>query len=220
MKAKDADKPIFYVYEHWRMDKGVCFYVGKGKGNRAWKVKTQRNRHHAAIVKKLEKTGYIVDVRIVKSDMFEADALELEKQLIAFHGFDHLTNKTNGGDGLTSPTEETRKKMSASQLKRFRECPEELEKMSLARKGRKTSEETKKKLSLLNRGRKMPAEARAKMKEAAKLRGISQSTREAQRLAVTGKKRSPFTEETKKKMSEAAKVREAKKKLARNMEAN
>ena len=26
---------IFYVYEHWRPDKNVCFYVGKGKGKRA-----------------------------------------------------------------------------------------------------------------------------------------------------------------------------------------
>lgn len=24
----------FYVYEHWRPDKGECFYVGKGKKHR------------------------------------------------------------------------------------------------------------------------------------------------------------------------------------------
>ena len=26
---------IFYVYEHWRPDKDTCFWVGKGKGDRA-----------------------------------------------------------------------------------------------------------------------------------------------------------------------------------------
>lgn len=26
---------IFYVYEHWRPDKDVCFYVGKGSKGRA-----------------------------------------------------------------------------------------------------------------------------------------------------------------------------------------
>lgn len=29
----------FYVYEHWRPDTGVCFYVGKGKEKRAWDMK-------------------------------------------------------------------------------------------------------------------------------------------------------------------------------------
>jgi hypothetical protein len=28
----------FYVYEHWRPDKDVCFYVGKGHGRRAYKT--------------------------------------------------------------------------------------------------------------------------------------------------------------------------------------
>jgi hypothetical protein len=26
----------FYVYEHWRPDVDLPFYVGKGKGGRAW----------------------------------------------------------------------------------------------------------------------------------------------------------------------------------------
>ena len=216
MRAKEADKPIFYIYEHWRTDKNVCFYVGKGKGNRAWQMKTSRNRHHRSIINKLALNGYFVDVRIVEKDLFEEDALKLEKHFIAFHGFDHLCNKTIGGDGLRSPTEETRKKMSASQKRRYLNNPEEHEKMSRAMVGRKISEETKKKLSLALKGRKMSPEFCAKMKETGKKRGISQVTREAQKRAVTGKKRPPFTEETKKKMSEAAKVREAKKKLARN----
>lgn len=28
-------KNNFYVYEHWRLDRDECFYVGKGTGKRA-----------------------------------------------------------------------------------------------------------------------------------------------------------------------------------------
>jgi len=37
---------MYYVYEHWRPDKDICFYVGKGKGSRAnsWKkIKELKN---------------------------------------------------------------------------------------------------------------------------------------------------------------------------------
>jgi len=50
-----------------------------------------------------------------------------------------------------------------------------------------------------------------KMRAAAKRRGIPQSVRDAQRIAVTGRKRAPFSAETLAKMSEAAKLREARK---------
>ena len=53
----------FYVYEHWRPDTGACFYVGKGNGDRAFRVKKNRNRHHANIVAKLEKDSLQVEVR-------------------------------------------------------------------------------------------------------------------------------------------------------------
>lgn len=36
---------LYYVYEHWRLDKDECFYVGKGRGNRAYKMR-DRNRFH------------------------------------------------------------------------------------------------------------------------------------------------------------------------------
>jgi hypothetical protein len=49
------------------------------------------------------------------------------------------------------------------------------------------------------------------MRAAAKRRGIPQGVRDAQRIAVTGRKRAPFSAETLAKMSEAAKFREARK---------
>ena len=64
-------------------------------------------------------------------------------------------------------------------------------------------------------GRKHSIETIKKMKEVAKKRGISDVTRAAQKLAVTGKKRAPFTNETRAKMSEASKIREQRKRMLR-----
>lgn len=65
--------------------------------------------------------------------------------------------------------------------------------------------------STTSKGRKHSNEVREKIRAAAKGREIPQHVREAQRLAVTGRKRKPFTEETLRKMSEAAKLRESNK---------
>jgi hypothetical protein len=208
------DGNIFYIYEHWRPDTGTCFYVGKGKDKRAWNMKSMRNRHHMAITSKLTAMGFCVDVRIVCKDMSEEDAFNLEIERIALYGIDNLSNMTSGGDGLKNPSKETREKISRSQKIRFSN-PEELKKLSFARKGKKTSAETKAKLSEVGKGRRHTQDTKEKMRNSAKIRGISQTTREAQKLAVTGKKRPPFTEETRKKMSEASKIREQRRRLAR-----
>lgn len=100
----------FYVYEHIRQDNNTCFYVGKGRGNRAYN-KT-RNTHHDRIV---EKYGMIVN--IVADGLDEEEAYALEKERIEYYVFElgygidiigfnnqedesgHLTNHTFGGDG-------------------------------------------------------------------------------------------------------------------------
>lgn len=198
---------VFYVYEHWRPDTGVCFYVGKGKDKRAWDMKNMRNCHHQAIVSKLTSMGMSVDVRIVMDKISEETAFNLEIDRIALYGIENLANMTMGGDGLRSPSIETREKISRSQKERFSR-PGEFEKLSKQRKGRITSNETKIKLSIASKGRKHSKETIEKMKVAAKKRGISDATRIAQKNAVIGKKRAPFTEETRAKMSAAAKLRE------------
>lgn len=195
----------YYVYEHWRPDTGVCFYVGKGKGKRAWDMKNMRNRHHMAIASKLTSVGLMVDVRIIASGMSSEDALKLEVERIFFYGVDSLSNMTGGGDGLSNPTQETRLKISESQKKRF-EDPEEKEKMIARLKGRIPWNK-----GLKIKGTKHSEAAKEKIRIAAKKRGIPEKVRAAQKAAVTGRKRAPFSAETIRKMSEAAKAREARK---------
>ena len=50
---------MFYVYEHIRNDTNAIFYVGKGKGNRAY-TKRDRNEHWHNIVNKVGFTARFV----------------------------------------------------------------------------------------------------------------------------------------------------------------
>jgi len=129
---------LFYVYEHWRLDRDECFYVGKGRGGRAYSMKN-RNRHHQAIVAKLGRIGSAFEVRMVSTGLSEQDSFELEKERIAFWrsaGSD-LTNLTDGGEGIAGlkHSEETKKRWS------------------LQRKGKPVSDEGRAKRSASLKGR-------------------------------------------------------------------
>ena len=116
----------FYVYEHWRPDKGACFYVGKGCRYRANSVERPHNRHHSAIVRKLKGLGLEVEVRIVARDLSEATAFALEIERIAFWRSQGATlaNLTGGGDGLSNPAPEVRAKISAKATERMAKAEE------------------------------------------------------------------------------------------------
>jgi hypothetical protein len=92
---------IFYVYEHWRPDRGECFYVGKGKGRRANELRYNRNRFHKFIQAKLSRLGTTVEVRIVANGLNESEAFVLERERIALLRADgaDLANRTDGGEG-------------------------------------------------------------------------------------------------------------------------
>ena len=90
----------FYVYEHWRLDRDECFYVGKGKDGRAYRMR-DRNAHHQAIMAKLSREGSAMEVRMVKTGLTEGEAFSLEIERISFWrgiGID-LANISSGGDG-------------------------------------------------------------------------------------------------------------------------
>lgn len=109
---------IYYVYEHWRLDTKTCFYVGKGKGKRAYD-KTDRNDHWRNTVKKLESEGFEYAVILVSENLSEETAFLLEMARIAFwrSGGSNLVNKTDGGDQppINYASPEYSAKLSAAQ---------------------------------------------------------------------------------------------------------
>jgi len=169
----------FYVYEHWRTDRDECFYVGKGKGRRAYNMK-RRNFHHTAIQKKVYKEGYAVEVKIVISGLTEEQAFDLEKKRIAFWRSLNvdLSNMADGGGGSSG----------------YKHLPETIEKLSVANKGKpahnkgsKISEETKEKIRRSRIGIKRKDEVKEKIKNT--LTGRKHSDERKAKLKEAWKKR-------------------------------
>lgn len=207
----------FYVYAHRRNDTGKIFYIGKGCGKRAWK-KSCRSDWWKRIEAKHGRS-----VEIISRRLPESDAFELEHLIIEEIGIGNLCNLRGGGLGGISPSDETRKKMSAAQKGR-KHSPESIEKMRIRSAGFRHSEETKKKLSEINRGRtgsRHTPESRAAISRAKKgqirtpehcaaiseaKKGVSNGPMRDKLRAIllaahTGRKHS---EESKRKMSEAS----------------
>ena len=103
----------YYVYLYLRED-GTPYYVGKGKGNRAFS--NNRRTYHRP-----EDESRIV---FPAKSLTENEAFELEKELIAKYGRKNnntgiLRNLTDGGDGQSGriPSQKSRDKMSISSKK-------------------------------------------------------------------------------------------------------
>lgn len=169
----------FYVYAHRRCDNGDVFYVGKGRGRRAWSS-NGRSEEWMSISKSV---GFFVDILhsdLTQDKAFEEEICEIEKMSESFR----LVNKTKGGAGGTSAgykhSDEIRKTISAAQ------------------KGRRKTETHKHKLSLANKGKKLSKETRMKMskvrlaKKTNHLLGVPKSAEHKGKLSrsVIGKKKS------------------------------
>lgn len=94
----------YYVYAYLRKD-GTPYYIGKGKGKRAWKkhryVKTPKDKEQ---------------IVICECKLTEIGSLALERRLIKWYGRKDnntgiLRNMTDGGDG-SNPSEEIKRKIS------------------------------------------------------------------------------------------------------------
>lgn len=207
---------MFYVYEHWRPDLDLPFYVGKGSGGR-FDPNRSRNKHHRNIRDKLKRLGMCVEVRMVASGLSEDDALSMEIERILFwrsRGV-KLSNKTSGGDGLKSPTEDVLEKMRASSKRRWSSIAER-EKFSSKTKIQMSDPEARLRVSRCLTGKKASDETRAKMSLSAMGHEVSEETRKKISKAHIGnthgvgnKSHSGLkaSDETKLKMSEAQRAR-------------
>ena len=195
-------RPVFYVYEHWRPDTDMPFYVGKGYKNRAQEFRKGRNSHHRAVVAELSAVGMCVEVRMVASGLKETEAFAIERSRIEFWRASHvdLVNITDGGHGTAGlrHTDETKKKIrdrrTLQQINHSAETRRKIgEANSVALKGKKNPEH-----SARMRGRKHSDEHKAAISEGLKGRQVSDETRQKIRIANTGKKSS---DETKRRLS-------------------
>lgn len=124
----NSHKKIYYVYEHWRSDKNIPFHVGKGSHSLANQLRYNRNRHHQAIVAKLNRLGDFVDVRIVLKHLTEEEAFIEEEKRIEFwisQGV-KLTNIARGGAGGHSGCRHTEewKKQNSKRMRALMADPE------------------------------------------------------------------------------------------------
>lgn len=128
----------YYVYVHLNPNTKEVFYVGIGKGNRAWNQWAGRNKFWENYV---NKHGF--EVELISENLTRKQAEKIEINLIAELGrrqIDEggtLVNRSSGGEGSTgyTHTEEYKQKLSEDR------------KGKCTRKERQLSKETKEKIS-------------------------------------------------------------------------
>lgn len=183
----------FYIYEHWRPDKNVCFYVGKGYGSRA-QCMAGRNWRHQRVQDVLKSLGMKVEIRLAITGLTGIAAIAKEIERIAYYGRRNLVNMTDGGEGPMG------RKATAVQRAA----------VSAANKGKPKSPEHRAKLAASLLGRKFGKRADGVgEKIAASLRGRKKSAEHVRSL--TAARRTP---EYRKKMAESVKAAHARRRAA------
>lgn len=181
---------VFYTYLWLRYD-GTPYYVGKGKGIRAY-------ISHSHQVNAPVGEGRI----LVQEFPSEEAAFAAEKFLITYYGrldigTGCLRNRTDGGEGLSNPSQATRQKMSNAASLRTMSAAHK-ERLRILRLGTHLSEETREKM----RGPRKPykkrrpytpgtrhahsPEIRKRMSEAANIRLLREGTSRLAAIAALG----------------------------------
>lgn len=215
----------FYVYALYHDDGVTPFYIGKGR-NRRWLQHERQCQSEktpkAEIIRSMLARGLDVPKRKLAEGLTNEEAVALEKRLIAEIGRLHeggpLTNRVAGGAGNWLPSPETRQKLSEHAKGRSEEHRARLAK---AFTGRVIGLETRKKIAEAKTGKALSEDHRAKIGKGNAGKSFSDERRHNISVAVKGsaavaaarkagadrQKGRTFSEEHRKKLSEARRRR-------------
>ena len=166
----------YYTYAYFD-ENNIPYYIGKGKGKRAW------DKNHSVLMPPNER------IVILKNNLTEEDAFKHEIYLIEIlgrksQGTGILENMTKGGKQqaiFVSHSEQTKSKM------RQRRHSEETKRKIGAASKERMNEEEKQKLSTLWKGRPLTQETKDKLSKS--LKGIKRSEETKEKMRIAAKKR-------------------------------
>jgi len=184
-QAAHFKETMFYTYAHYKPDNSV-FYIGKGRGRRAWSVK-DRNPHWRNVVAK----HGAHKVEVLAHWPTEQEAFKHEKFLIScFRDMGYsIANITNGGDGCSGLVHTDAVKQKISQIHKGKKLSvEQIEMIRKSSTGRKHSDETKAYLKKINKERVLTEKQQQQIRSAHVGKPLSEETKKKISLAHMGKK--------------------------------